>query len=159
MTAAQHHDRDNPNGVFLSWELAGGGNILRDGLREVTFNFLVNLREPVRRGHVGFHIYNDSSVLVASWGFDELSFEAGMQNLEITVPYLPLRPESYSIMCSVFNGGNNLNGGKMLEAWNAVPFLAVDSLPLSHKQDGWAGIFNIPAEIKVADRKQESSTA
>src|ERR1700722_11069140 len=38
MTAAQHHDRDNPNGVFLSWELAGGGNILRDGRREGTCN-------------------------------------------------------------------------------------------------------------------------
>ena len=157
MEAAQDRNRENPTGVFLSWELASGGNILRDGLREVTFSFLVNLREPVRRGHVGFHIYNDSSVLVASWGFDELSFAAGMQNIKITIPYLPLRPESYSIMCSMFNGGNNLTGGRMLEAWNAVPLLAVDSLPLSHKQDAWAGVFNIPAAIKVAEQKQKNT--
>jgi ABC-type polysaccharide/polyol phosphate transport system ATPase subunit len=159
MRAVQDRELKDTGSVFLSWELAGGGNILRDGMQEVTFSFLVNLIEPVRRGHFGFHIYNDSSLLVASWGFDELTFEAGLQNIEITIPYLPLRPESYSIMCSIFNGGNNLTGGRMLEAWNAVPFLAVDSLPLSHKQDGWAGIFNIPAEIKVGDRKQESSTA
>src|ERR1700722_18413781 len=159
MRAVQDRELKDTGSVFLSWELAGGGNILRDGMQEVIFSFLVNLIEPVRRGHFGFHIYNDSSLLVASWGFDELTFEAGLQNIEITIPYLPLRPESYSIMCSIFNGGNNLTGGRMLEAWNAVPFLAVDSLPLSHKQDGWAGIFNISAEIKVGDRKQESSTA
>jgi ABC-type polysaccharide/polyol phosphate transport system ATPase subunit len=156
MQASQDRNQLNAAGVFLRWELAQGGNILRDGLREVTFRFAVNLREPVRRGHFGFHIYNDSSVLVASWGFDELEFEPGLQNIEITIPYLPLRPESYSIMCSIFTGGNNLNGGHMLEAWNAVPFLAVDSLPLSHKQDGWAGVFNIPAEIKAGDRTHES---
>jgi energy-coupling factor transporter ATP-binding protein EcfA2 len=156
MQASQDRNELSSAGVFLSWELAQGGNILRDGLREVTFRFVVNLREPVRRGHFGFHIYNDSSVLVASWGFDELAFETGLQNIEITIPYLPLRPESYSIMCSIFSGGNNLTGGHMLEAWNAVPFLAVDSLPLSHKQDGWAGIFNIPAKIRVGGRKDES---
>jgi ABC-type polysaccharide/polyol phosphate transport system ATPase subunit len=158
MLAARDRETLGHHGVFLKWELAGGGNILRDGLREVTFNFLVDLREPVRRGHFGFHIYNDASVLVASWGFDEVSFESGLQNIEITVPYLPLRPESYSIMCSIFNNGNNLSGGLMLEAWNAVPLLAVDSLPLSHKQDGWAGIFNIPAQIKSIDRSQEIGT-
>jgi lipopolysaccharide transport system ATP-binding protein len=156
MKTAQDGNGDSSAGVFLSWELAGGGNILRDGLRKVTFSFLVKMTEPIRRGHFGFHIYNDSSVLVASWGFDELEFEPGLQNIEITIPYLPLRPESYSIMCSIFNGGNNLTGGRMLEAWNAVPLLAVDSMPLSHKQDGWAGVFNIPAEIRAADRKQES---
>jgi ABC-type polysaccharide/polyol phosphate transport system ATPase subunit len=156
LQASQDRNSVDPNGVFISWELAGGGNILGDGLREVTFCFLVNLREPIRRGHFGFHIYNDSSVLVASWGFDDLAFESGFQNVEITIPYLPLRPESYSIMCSIFNGGNNLTGGHMLESWNAVPFLAVDSLPLSHQQDGWAGVFNIPAQLKTAERKPES---
>jgi lipopolysaccharide transport system ATP-binding protein len=156
MQSAQDRNPENSIGVFLSWELADGGNVLHDGLREVTFNFLVNLAEPVRRGHFGFHIYSDSSVLVASWGFDELTFEAGLQTIKITIPYLPLRPESYSIMCSMFSGGNNLTGGRMLEAWNGVPLLAVDSLPLSHKQDGWAGVCNIPAEIRSADRKQEN---
>ena len=154
MQAAQKGE--SSSGVFVSWELGTGGNILPDGQREVTFSFLVNLPEEIRRGHFGFHIYNDSSILVASWGFDELSIDAGLQHIEITVPYLPLRAESYSLMCSLFNGGNNLTGGKMLEVWNGVPFLAVDTLPVSHNQDRWVGVLDIPAEIKSVSHKMES---
>ena len=154
MLAAQDGGGGNAAGVFLAWELGSGGNILQDGLREVTFSFLVNLKEPIRRGHFGLHIYNDSSALVASWGFDDLAFEPGVQHIEITVPCLPLRPGSYSILTSIFNGGNNLMGGRMLEAWNAVPFLAIDTLLLAHKQDAWAGITNIPANLKVTARKE-----
>src|SRR5271163_1704993 len=156
LRAAQNTGRENVAGVFLAWELGGGGNILQDGLREVSFSFLVNLREPIRRGHFGLHIYNDASALVASWGFDDLVFEPGVQQIEITVPCLPLRPGSYSILSSLFNGGNNLTGGYMLEAWNAVPFLAIDTLPLAHKQEAWAGITNIPASLKVTARQQVS---
>ena len=156
MRAAQGTSGENVAGVFLAWELGGGGNILQDGLRELSFIFLVNLREPIRRGHFGLHIYNDASALVASWGFDDLVFEPGVQQIEITVPCLPLRPGSYSILASLFNGGNNLTGGYMLEAWNAVPFLAIDTLPLAHKQEAWAGITNIPASLKVTARQEES---
>ncbi len=102
MRAAQGGSGENIAGVFLAWELGGGGNILQDGLREVSFSFLVNLREPIRRGHFGLHIYNDASALVASWGFDDLVFEPGVQQIEITVPCLPLRPGSYSILSSLF---------------------------------------------------------
>jgi hypothetical protein len=103
------------------------------------------------------HIYNDASVLVASWGFDDLELESGVQQLRVTVPYLPLRPGSYSILCSLFDGGNNLTGGRMLELWNAVPLLAVDTMPLSHPQDAWAGIFNIPAKLKVESRVESTT--
>jgi ABC-type polysaccharide/polyol phosphate transport system ATPase subunit len=152
MQVAQSGLDASGSSVFFGWELAGEGNILKDGLKETTLNFTICPKEAIRRGHFGMHIYNDVSVLVASWGFDDLSLEAGQQQLRVTLPYLPLRPGTYTIVCSLFNGGNNLTGGKMLELWNAVPFLAVDTLPLSHPQDRWAGILNIPAELKVAAR-------
>jgi ABC-type polysaccharide/polyol phosphate transport system ATPase subunit len=143
--------------LFLGWELAGEGNILKDGLRETALNFMVCPKEAIRRGHFGMHIYNDSGVLAASWGFDDLSLEAGPQQLQVTVPYLPLRPGTYTIVCSLYNGGNNLTGGTLLEIWNAVPFLAVDTLPLSHPQDRWAGILNIPADLKIATRVENTA--
>ena len=136
-------------GVFLGWELASEGTILKDGASEVSLNFLVHPPEAIQHGHFGMHIYNDASVLVASWGFDELALPPGLQQLQVTVPYLPLRPGTYSVVCSMYNNGNNLTGGNLLEIWNAVPFLAVDTLPLSHQQDAWAGIFNIPAQLSV----------
>lgn len=136
--------------VFLGWEIASKGNILKDGLKETTLNFAICPKEAIRRGHFGMHIHNDAGVLVASWGFDDLSLEPSQQELRVTLPYLPLRPGTYTILCSLFNGGNNLTGGKVLEVWNAVPLLAVDTLPLSHPQDAWAGILNVPGELIIA---------
>jgi ABC-type polysaccharide/polyol phosphate transport system ATPase subunit len=152
MNPAQDQDPAAGSRVFLGWDLDGNGNILKDGLKKTALNVAVCPKESIRRGHLGFHIYNDQSVLVASWGFDDLSLEPGLQHIRLTLPYLPLRPGTYSILCSLFNGGNNLTGGKMLEVWNAVPLLAVDTLPLSHLQDTWAGILNIPADLTVSTR-------
>jgi ABC-type polysaccharide/polyol phosphate transport system ATPase subunit len=135
--------------VFIGWEFAPSGNILKDGLKETTLQFTVHPRAPIRRGHFGLHIYNDANILVASWGFDELALKSGLQQIRVTLPQLPLRPGSYTIMCSLYNGGNNLTGGEMLETWNAVPFLAVDTLPLGHQQDAWAGVLNLPADLSV----------
>jgi|HubBroStandDraft_1064217.scaffolds.fasta_scaffold14814_3 ABC-type polysaccharide/polyol phosphate transport system ATPase subunit len=139
--------------IFIGWELGSSGNILKDGLREVTFYFTVNPPEPIRRGYFGFHIHNDASVLVASWGFDGLNMEPGVQQIRVTLPQLPLRPGTYSILTSLFNGGNNLTG-KMLEIWNGIPFLAVDTLPLCHPEDAWAGILNLPAQLDCAGFKE-----
>jgi lipopolysaccharide transport system ATP-binding protein len=157
MSQSRNDSERGNSSVFLKWEIAGHGNILNDGLEQVALSFTVFPREPVRRGHFGMHIYNDASVLAASWGFDDLELDPGLQQLRLTVPYLPLRPGTYSIVCSLFTGGNNLTGGRLLEIWNGVPFLSVDTLPLSHPQDAWAGIFNIPAELRVESRVESTT--
>lgn len=143
--------------VFLGWEIAGKENTLREGLKEVTLNFMISPKESVQRGHFGLHIYNDAGLLIASWGFEEVALEPGLQQLHVTLPYLPLRPGTYSILCSLYNEGNNLTGGRLLEVWNAIPFLAVDTLPLSHQQDNWAGILNIPADLKITARVERTA--
>ena len=143
--------------LFMGWELAGEGNILQDGLKETTLEFSICPKETIRRGHFGMHIYNDVGVLTASWGFDDLSLDVGPQRLHLMLPYLPLRPGTYRIVCSLYNGGNNLTGGRLLEIWNAVPLLAVDTLPLSHQQDAWAGVLNIPADLKIATRVESAT--
>jgi ABC-type polysaccharide/polyol phosphate transport system ATPase subunit len=160
MKSAQETHQAAGSPVFLGWELDDAGNILRDGSKQIALNFTISPKETVRRGHFGLHIHNDAGVSVGGWGFDDLSLEAGVQRLRFTLPYLPLRPGTYTILCSLFNGGNNLTGGKLLELWNAVPFLAVDTLPLSHQQDAWAGVLNIPANLEVsarADNRKERS--
>jgi lipopolysaccharide transport system ATP-binding protein len=148
MEGPRNGDRDSAS-VFEGWEIRGEGNRLKDGLKPSALTFTVSPREVVRRGHIGIHIYNEAGVLVASWGFDEVSLEPGTQQVHLVLPLLPLRPGTYSIVCSIFNGGNNLTGGKLMEVWNAIPFLSVDTLPLSHPQDAWAGLFNIPARLDV----------
>jgi hypothetical protein len=123
--------------------------VVRDGLRDVTFHFHVRLREPVSQGHFGMAILNDAGAVLVGWGFDNLDMRAGNQEIVLRVPALPLRPGAYSITCSLFNRGNNLTGGHLIEQWYALPPLIVDTPPLSHPQDRWAGVMNLPAEMEV----------
>jgi ABC-type polysaccharide/polyol phosphate transport system ATPase subunit len=132
--------------IFIGWQLGSCGTILKDGLTEVTFHFAVNPPEPIRRGYFGFHIHDDAGVLVASWGFDGLNMESGLQQIRVTLPQLPLRPGTYSVLTSLYNGGNNRTG-KMLAVWNGIPFLTVDTLPFCHPEDAWNGVLNLPAHV------------
>jgi hypothetical protein len=135
---------------FLRWSICGQGNVVRDGLREVVFHFHVRLREPVEQGHFGLVLMTDASMVMAGWGFDDISIPAGEQELTVRLPALPLRPGAYNVMTSIFNNGNNLTGGHLLEQWYGLPPLVVDTPPLSHPQDRWAGYLNLPADFKVA---------
>lgn len=139
-----HGDR-----CFVRWSICGHDNILRDGLQNVVFHCHLQLREPVSQGHFGLKIFNDSGVLMVGWGIDNLDIASGDQEILLRVPLLPLRPGAYSLVCTLFNRGNNLTGGHLIEEWNAQPPLIVDTLPVSHPQDRWAGILNLPADLHV----------
>jgi ABC-type polysaccharide/polyol phosphate transport system ATPase subunit len=134
---------------FLKWAIDAKDNVLRDGLSEVAFHFQMRLGEAISQGHFGIAILSDTGSVLAGWGFDNLDIPAGDQEIVLRLPTLPLRPGAYSLTCSIFNKGNNLTGGRLLEQWYALPALVVDTAPVSHPQDRWAGIFNIPGEIEV----------
>ena len=83
MKGAQEHHDVGGSPVFLDWELSDAGNILKDGSKQITLNFTISPKEAIRRGHFGLHIHNDAGVSVGGWGFDDLSLEAGVQQLAI----------------------------------------------------------------------------
>ena len=134
---------------FLSWSICGHDNVVRDGLRDVTFHFHIRVGEPVSQGHFGMAVLSDSGAVLVGWGFDNLEIGEGEREISVRVPGLPLRPGAYSILCSLFNRGNNLTGGQLIEQWFAQPPLVVDTPPLSHPQDRWAGVLNLPADIEI----------
>lgn len=143
---------ETPGGAdrcFLRWSICGQDNVVRDGLRDVAFHFHVHLRDPVVQGHFGVAILTEAGSVLIGWGFDDVDIAAGSREITLRVPMLPLRPGAYSITCSIYNRGNNLTGGHLVEQWYAVPPLVVDTRPLSHPQDRWAGVMNISAEILV----------
>ncbi|MGD0178978.1 MAG: ABC transporter ATP-binding protein [Terriglobales bacterium] len=134
---------------FLGWSISGHDNVVRDGLHEVAFHFRVQLTEPISKGHFGMAVLSDSSTVLAGWGFDNLDIASGQQEIILRVPVLPFRPGAYSLTCSVYNHGNNLTGGVLVEQWYAVPPLIVDTPPVSHSQDRWAGVLNLPADLQL----------
>src|SRR5271154_7127448 len=81
MKGAQSREELAGSPIFLSWGLGGRGNVIKDALKEITLLFTVSPSEAIRRGHFGLHIHNDANVSVASWGFDNLSLDAGIQRL------------------------------------------------------------------------------
>ena len=134
---------------FLSWSIAGQGNIVTDDARDIAFHFNLFLPETVSQGHFGMAILNESSSVLTGWGFDNIDIPAGSQEIVLRIPGLPLKPGGYSISCSIYNRGNNLTGGQLIEQWYALPPLIVDTKPVAHPQDRWAGVLNIPADFQV----------
>lgn len=139
----------NRKGCFLRWSVGGRDNVIRDGLGEITMHFYLQLPKSISRGHFGATIVNSENELVVGWGFDDLDLSPGAQELILRIPTLPLRPGVYFVYCSLFDKGNNLTGGKLVDQWQALPQLIVDSRPLGHAQDRWAGLLNIPADLHV----------
>jgi hypothetical protein len=69
----------------------------------------------------------------------------------LKIPFLPLRPGVYTLVCSIFNHGNDITEGRLVDSWHAVLPLVVDTTPLANPQERWAGVMNIPAELEVTD--------
>ncbi len=142
-------DHQDSHACFSRWEISGHGNVLRNGTRDLTLHFDIRLNECVASGHFGVTILNESDLVVVGWGFDEVGIPRGHQKLILRVPELPLRPGVYTLVCALFNRGNNLTGGQLVEQWNAVPPLIIDTTPVSHPQDRWCGLLNIPAQLSL----------
>ena len=97
-----------------------------------------------------FHVGPPIGFVVIGWGFDELNVPTGLHEFSVKLPLLPIRPGAYSLGCALFNGGNNLTTGKLVENWQAQPPLIVDTAPLAHPQDAWSGVLNLPAQLRVS---------
>jgi ABC-type polysaccharide/polyol phosphate transport system ATPase subunit len=136
---------------FISWEMAGQKQTLRDGFSEVDFRIQLRLDQPISQGHLGVGIVNESNFTVVGWGFDGIHVPEGLQEIAMKIPMLPLRPGVYTLVCSLFDRGNNLTGGQLVDHWYATPPLMVDTTPLAHPQDRWAGVLNVPAKLQVSE--------
>jgi ABC-type polysaccharide/polyol phosphate transport system ATPase subunit len=144
-------DNGSDGRCFVRWEIAGQGHVVRDNFGDLTFQVQLKLDEPVSQGHFGLCLLDELNRVVVGWGFDHLDLPSGVQELRMKVPMLPIRPGAYTVLCSLFNEGNNLTGGELIEDWYATTLLLVDTKPVAHPQDQWAGMLNIPAELRVSE--------
>lgn len=135
------------NNCFLGWRFFNGGNVLENTDDTVVLCIDVNVPVRVIGGHFGASIIGDDGRIVASWAFDEISLPASRIQLTLKLDSLPIRPGNYSLQFSLFNHGNNLTGGKVLEIWHAAPRLIINSELFGHPQDRWAGPLNIKASL------------
>jgi ABC-type polysaccharide/polyol phosphate transport system ATPase subunit len=148
---------ENTGHSFVSWEIAGQKQTLRDGFREVDLRIQLRLSQPISQGHLGVGVLNENNFTVVGWGFDGVHLSAGQHDISLKIPMLPLRPGVYTLVCTLFDRGNNLTGGHLVDNWYATPPLMVDTDPLAHPQDRWAGVLNVPAELELKEAVAASS--
>ena len=135
---------------FRGWSLADGGHVLTDTAKPFVIRIHVGVTRAVSNGHFGLNLLDDEDRLIAGWAFEPVELPAGGTTLDVELPQLPLRPATYRLSLALFDGGNNLTGGRLVEKWTASPGLAIDVAPVGHPQDEWAGVLNIPARLHVA---------
>ncbi len=133
---------------FVNWEIEKHGHTLIDALNPLSLLFSLWLHSPVKNGHLGVQVYNTESVMVSSWGLDDVNLGVGKVTLALDIPSLPLRPGVYTISCTLFTNGNNLTGGKVVDRWSAPEPLVVETDELSHAQDEWLGLLNVPGKLR-----------
>jgi homopolymeric O-antigen transport system ATP-binding protein len=136
-------------GCFVGWDLGEGGHILTDGTRPFTVRVHLDLKQPVRDGHLGVGLLGPDDEVIAGWAFEPITWPAGTDRCDVTIPQLPLRPGLYRFSFALFDGGNNLTGGRLVEKWAGVPDLGLDVQQVGHTQDEWAGLLNLPATLTV----------
>ena len=134
---------------FNGWALADGGHTLDDTGQPFTIEIDTSLARPVANAHLGISVLDADDEVVVGWAFEPIALAAGRRVLRVSVPQLPVRPGTYRLSFALFDQGNNLTGGKLVEKWTAVPALLVDAPPVAHPQDEWAGILNIPATLSA----------
>jgi len=129
---------------FLGWELVdakeGQPNVL-DWDGQVRLKFVVRVNERLKNIHHGIALYNHAREVVWGNAVEDLTLDPGVHEMICKLPSLPLRPGVYSWRVSFYDRGERLDD------WDCVPPMFVSTQPLTHKQDEFAGLLNIPSEF------------
>jgi lipopolysaccharide transport system ATP-binding protein len=129
---------------FVSWRIAGQpadrSNIL-DGFDSVTFEFSLFVVREISDGMHGIALYNSEHQLMWATSVNNLKLGDGLHVLSFKLPSLPLRPGVYHWDVSIWEDG------RCFDRWACVPDLIVGTRPVTHPNEEWQGVLNIPGEF------------
>jgi lipopolysaccharide transport system ATP-binding protein len=131
---------------FIRWELlrppSDQPHILSS--REAcTVRFTVAARKSVRTVHHGIALFDSNQSLIWAAESNDISLNVGVHHFDHQLPGLPVRPGPYYWQVSLHDAEG------LLDLWNAVPELVVDTELRSHHRDEWQGILNLPSAIQI----------
>lgn len=148
--AATLRDADAARGgIFTGWSLADGTHVLRDDASAFVVRVHLTPGRVVKNGHFGLGLLDADDEVVAGWAFEPIHLDGRARHLDVTIPQLPIRPGLYRWTFALFDGGNNMTGGHLVEKWAGVPELSLDVLPVGHPQDAWAGLLNVRGTLRI----------
>jgi lipopolysaccharide transport system ATP-binding protein len=131
---------------FLSWRIAeprsDARNVL-DSFGSITFESSLAVSEDIRNGVHGIALFNSDHQLIWATSVDKLKLKSGSHSLRFKLPSLPLRPGIYHWDVSIWEGG------RCFDRWTCVPEMIVGTKPVTHPQEEWQGLLNIPWEFQA----------
>jgi ABC-type polysaccharide/polyol phosphate transport system ATPase subunit len=135
---------------FLSWRIAerptDESNVL-DGFGSVTFEFSLAVGRRIHGGVHGIALFNSDHQLMWATSVNDLELNNGLHLFRFKLPSLPLRPGVYHWEVSIWEGGI------CLDRWTCVPDMIVGTKPVTHPQEEWQGLLNIPWEFQKEELK------
>ncbi len=131
---------------FVSWEVVeprgdSPHTIGREG--PVTIRIRVRVNRPLRGGFHGILLYNQAYQIMWSMDLYNLRLDPGEVDFLHTLPSLPLQPGRYSWRLSIFDDQG------IVDEWMAQPDLLLATTPVTHPDDAWQGVLNLPTNFRV----------
>ena len=133
---------------FLGWSLGDGSTFVADGAAPCSVHVRLALAEAIGNGELRVVLRGQAGEVIAGWSFDRLHLDPGAHDLQIALPHLPLRPGTYTWRFTLFDGGTEFVGGRLLEDWYAAPPLGIGGVTWGHARDHWGGWLNVPATLR-----------
>jgi ABC-type polysaccharide/polyol phosphate transport system ATPase subunit len=134
---------------FLRWEVTapqGRSPHTLQTLGPCVIRFLLEVQGSLRHAHHGIALYNTDRQLLWGYGTDDIDLQLGLHEVVYEFPALPLRPGIYSWLVTLWDDSG------LVDQWEGVPEMLVDTPSHMHARDEWGGILNIPMAVKVNSR-------
>jgi ABC-type polysaccharide/polyol phosphate transport system ATPase subunit len=144
--AAATRPRNSSKGAtWLGWTLGAPGSrhFVLDHFGSVDVRFQIRIDRPVRDGHHGLALYDRDGQVIWGTGIDNLQFEPGTYEIAHSLSSLPVRPGPYRWHVSLFSEG------ALVDNLDCIPEMSVETVPLGHRRDEYAGLINIPHETRM----------
>ena len=134
----------SPGAVFLDWTLGADGakTCALSTFGPVVVRFTLRVDRPIRRGHHGLALYDRDNLVVWGASADQLDLDIGQYEIAYAIDSLPLRPGPYRWHVSLFDDG------RFITNLDCVPEMSVETPPLGHRRDEYAGFLNLPHTLE-----------
>jgi ABC-type polysaccharide/polyol phosphate transport system ATPase subunit len=131
----------------IAWELVehdGNPHVLKSS-GPAKLKFTVEVNAPLTMVHAAISLHSPDNQLIWGTAHNIDMLEPGICEFVYDVEVLPLKPGAYRwrfLMADEFEG---------LENWDCSPDLLIDTEPLGHPDEQWAGLLNVENEFAIYD--------
>ncbi len=131
--------------TWLGWTLGepGSHQYVLDHFGPLEVRFQLRIDRPIRNAHHGLALYDRDGHVIWGTGVDNLEFDPGTFEIAHSLSGLPIRPGPYRWHISLFSEGS------LIDNLDCVPEMSVETVPLGHRRDEYAGYLNIPHQTEL----------